>query len=146
MGIPDPHHDLQFYQGVALRRFIAFLIDTAVIMALWFVGAVVLAALTLGLGIALIGPLLFLTGFLYRWLLLARRSATLGMTLTGIEVRSAQGALLTQGEAAIHTLGFMVTLMFLPLAIIGWILMATSPEGRALHDLPLGTVVINRPV
>ena len=145
MGIPDPHSDPQFYAGVPLRRLVAFLIDTAIILGLWFVGAVVLAAVTLGAGVVLF-PILFLgTAFAYRWLLLARNSATIGMRLTGIEIRDANGDSLTNPLAAFHTIGFMVTLGFLPLAIIGWFLMATSPTRQALHDIVFGTVAINRP-
>ncbi|MEM0990572.1 MAG: RDD family protein [Pseudomonadota bacterium] len=145
MGIPDPTADPQFYQGVPLRRFMAFLIDSVVIAGLWIVGAIAFSVITLGFGTVLIGPLLFFIAFLYRWLLLAKRSATLGMQATGIEVRDEAGNHLTSGQAAIHTAGFMLTIAFLPLAIIGWILMASSPERRAMHDLPLSTVVINKP-
>ncbi|MFK7943333.1 MAG: RDD family protein [Paracoccaceae bacterium] len=145
MSIPDPHRDPQFYQGVPLRRFVAFWIDTIAILLLWFVGAVLLAAVTLGLATPLF-PVLFVgTAFAYRWLLLSRISATLGMQLTGIEVRDNQGERMTPTVAALHTIGFMVTLTFLPLAILGWILMANSPTRQALHDSIFGTVVINRP-
>lgn len=145
MGIPDPTRDPQFYQGVPMRRLVAFLIDTVIIVVIWAVGWFVLTLVTLGFG-AFLGPLLFVgTSFAYRWLLLVQRSATLGMRLTGIEVREATGALLTPPLAALHTVGFMVSLGFLPLAIIGWILMATSPTRQALHDMICGTVVINRP-
>lgn len=145
MGIPDPLRDPQFYQGVPLRRLVAFLIDSVVILLLWFVGAIVVSVFTLGLGTVLLPFLLFATTFAYRWLLLGRTSATVGMRLTGIEIRDANGERLSQHLAALHTVGFMVTLGFLPLAIIGWIIMASSPSRQALHDLPFGTVAINRP-
>lgn len=145
MGIPDPDRDPQFYQGVPLRRFTAFVIDTVIIAVLWFVGLVVFAALTLGIGTLLAIPLFFATAFAYRWILLTQNSATLGMSFTGIEVRDATGARLSRELAALHTAAFMVSIGFLPLAIIGWFLMATSPTRQAIHDLFLGTVVINRP-
>lgn len=145
MGIPDPHRDPQFYQGVPLRRFVAFLIDTAVITVLCLLGAIILVLFTFGLGAVLL-PLAFVgTAFVCRWLPLSRNSATLGMVLTGVEVRDARGDYLTPQLAALHTAAFMGTLMFLPLAIIGWIMMAGSPTRRALHDTFLETVVINKP-
>lgn len=145
MGIPDPHRDPQFYQGVPLRRLVAFGIDTVIILLLWFVGAVVISAVTLGLGTVLLPLLLFVTAFAYRWLLLARTSATVGMRLTGIEIRDANGDPLNETLAALHTGAFMVTLGLLPLAIIGWLIMTSSPTRQVLHDLPFGTVAINRP-
>ncbi len=77
--------------------------------------------------------------------MVAQRSATLGMILTGIEIRDGDGTRCSPGMAFLHTAGFYVTFYFFPLLIIGWILMATSPYRRALHDTVLGTVVINRP-
>lgn len=145
MGIPDPVTDPQFYVGVPLRRLVAFVIDTIVIFVLFFVGLVIVAAVTLGIGTLLAMPLFFATAFFYRWMLLTRNSATLGMTLTGIEVRDALGNPLSPTLAALHTAGFMVSIGFLPLAIVGWILMANSPTRQAIHDQLLGTVVINRP-
>ena len=85
------------------------------------------------------------TDFVYRWAMLRNRSATLGMYITGLEVRDANGDKCTPGFAFIHTAAFYVTVMFIPLLVIGWFLMATSPYRRAMHDTILGSVVINRP-
>jgi hypothetical protein len=49
-------------------------------------------------------------------------------------------------EAAIHTAGLYFTLFFLPLQIISVVMMALGPRGRGLHDLPLGSTAINKPV
>ena len=148
MGVPNPQTDPQFYQGVVLRRFMAFLIDFVIILMMLAVVAVigvVMTALTFGLG----APLAFiagaLTGFAYRWMMLTHRSATLGMLMTGIEVRDAEGHKMTQSTAFLHTIGFHATFLFPPLAFIGWLLLATSPYRRAMHDIFIGSVVINRP-
>lgn len=145
MGVPDPHTDPQFYEGVPMRRFIAFVIDTIAIVLLWLIGVFVFAAVTLGLGAFLAPVLLAMTGFVYRWMTLAQRSATPGMMLTGIEIRDFRGEKLDQSSAFIHTLAYAATLFFLPLAIIGWILMASSPYRRTMHDTFTGAVAINRP-
>ena len=114
------------------------------LLCLAFVGG----ALTLG-AIFVAGPLIMvmfsLTGFIYRWIMLAQRSATVGMMLTGIEVRDGNGDPMTSGTGFIHTAGFYATFLFLPLLFIGWFLMFSAPHRRAMHDLILGSVVINRP-
>ena len=149
MSLPDPDHDPQFYAGVPARRFAAFVIDAAVIVALTLpvmVLGAIFSILTFGLGSGLGALMAVLTGFLYRFGMLTVFGATAGMLLMGIEVRDADGRTPGEGTAFVHTAGFNVTFLFPPLLIIGWILMVQSPYRRAMHDLPLGTVVINRPV
>ena len=148
MGIPDPDHDPQFYEGVPARRLIAFVLDTLVIMVLWFIVLVMsalVAAVTLGLGLPIMLMFLAGTGLAYRWIMLWQRSATLGMLATGIEVRDQNGDKCNPTTAFLHSFAFIASLYFLPMAIIGWILMASSPHRRAMHDMLLKTVVINRP-
>lgn len=148
MGVPDPEHDGQFYAGVPLRRLVAFVIDSVVIFCVWFLAILVgfmFAVLTAGAGTPIAFVLLFGSGFFYRWLMLRSRSATVGMMVTGIEVRDHEGNRMNDATAALHTLGYYVTMMFPPLMLIGWILMATSPYRRAMHDSFIGAVVINRP-
>ena len=148
MGVPDPVHDSQFYDGVPVRRFVAFCIDFVVIIGLWCVVLILgllVSILTLGIATPLAVALFSATSFLYRWAMLTQSSATLGMILTGIEVRSATGGLLDPVTAFLHVAGFYVSVFFTPLLVIGWIVMAASPHRRMLHDLVLGTVVINRP-
>jgi uncharacterized RDD family membrane protein YckC len=148
MGVPDPVHDSQFYDGVPTRRLVAFCIDLVVILGLWCVVLVVgllVSILTLGLGTPLAAAVFAATGFLYRWVMLAERSATIGMLMTGIEVRDAGGRRLNPVVAFLHVAGFYVSVFITPLIVIGWFLMASSPYRRLLHDLVLGTVVINRP-
>lgn len=145
MAIPDPIRDSQFYEGVPLRRFAAFVIDFIIITILGLVGAFIVALGTFGLGTPLMFIIFLLTGFLYRWLLLQHRSATVGMILTGIEIRNAQGEKMDQSGAFLHTLGFVVTFSFTPLMLIGWFLMLSDPHKRLLHDLILRSVAINRP-
>jgi len=145
MALPDPISDGQFYEGVPLRRFTAFVIDFIIITVLGLLGAFIVALGTLGLGAPLMFLVFLLTGFLYRWLLLQHRSATIGMIMTGIEIRNAQGEKMDQSSAFLHTLGFIVTFSFTPLMLIGWFLMLSDPHKRLLHDMLLGSAAINRP-
>lgn len=141
MALPNPIHDAAFYAGVPLRRAIAFMVDVVII------GALVLAALVLTLGIGFfIFPLLVMAvSFAYRWLTLSARSATFGMLFMGIELRGATGQPLSPTEAAFHT-GIFIALM---VSIIGWvgtvIAMLATERHQGLPDLLLGTVAINRP-
>jgi uncharacterized RDD family membrane protein YckC len=148
MGIPDPLEDSQFYQGVVTRRLVAFCIDLLVVLLLWCIVLVVgllVTVLTLGLATPLALAVFGAADFLYRWAMLAARSATLGMLATGIEVRDADGTRLNPIVAFLHVSGFYLSVFVTPLLVIGWFLMASTPHRRMLHDLVLGTVVINRP-
>ena len=148
MDLPDPVRDRQFYDGVPVRRLVAFCIDLLVIVALWCVVLVVgvlISILTLGVGTPLALAVIAATDFLYRWVMLAERSATFGMILTGIEVRDAAGDRLNPMMAFLHVAGFYFSVFVTPLLVIGWFLMATSPYRRLLHDLFIGTAAINRP-
>ncbi|HET7410873.1 MAG TPA: RDD family protein [Paracoccaceae bacterium] len=148
MTAPDPLLDSQFYDGVPARRLVAFCIDVVVVFAIWCVVlllGLILTVVTLGLGAPLAALAASVTDFLYRWILLAQGSATLGMRLTGVEIRDSAGRRLDAVTAFLHVAGFYVTLFFLPLLVIGWVLMAATPHRRLLHDIPLGAVAINRP-
>ena len=144
-ALPDPVADAAFYDGVPLRRLLAFLIDAALIFGLAVIVIGVLTILTLGLALPLAGLLSLLIAFGYRWVTLAAHSATLGMAFLGIELRNRAGGRLTSGEAAVHT-GLFLMLMA---SILGWIatvlaILATE-RGQGIPDLLLGTVAINRP-
>lgn len=148
MGLPDPMRDPQFYEGVPLRRLAAFVIDALVVLVLMatiaLLGALVGIA-TMGLGLVLVVPAFAMVGFLYRFTMLRERSATLGMLAAGIELRGPGGARLDAPQAALHTLGFYVTLYLPLLMLLGIVLMSVNPRRQLLHDLPLGTAMINRP-
>jgi uncharacterized RDD family membrane protein YckC len=148
MGVPDPVRDSQFYEGVPMRRLVAFCIDIFVVLALWCIVLIfgfLISVLTLGLAAPLAVAVFAAADFLYRWAMLAERSATVGMLVTGLEVRDATGDRLNPILAFLHVAGFYVSVFVTPLLVIGWLLMATSPLRRLLHDLVIGAVVINRP-
>lgn len=148
MGLPDPKYDPQFYDGVPLRRLVAFLLDTIaviVIMLMIVMVGVVLGVATLGLGFVFVIPAVAIAGFVYRFTLIRERSATLGMMLAGIELRGPDGERLDSMTAFIHTALFHATMLMPVLMVVGWILLAMDPQRRLLHDLPIGTAMINRP-
>lgn len=138
--LPDPHYQPEFYKDVPLKRFLAFLMDTALLLLI----SVVLVVLTLGLAALLIIPTWWLLNFAYRAISLANWSATPAMRLLAIEFRNTDGTRLAQGDAFAHTLGFMLSFTFFPVQILSMVLMATSPRAQGLTDHILGTVALNR--
>ncbi|MGF1658826.1 MAG: RDD family protein [Rubrimonas sp.] len=145
-ALPHPRLDAQFYDGVAMRRLAAFGIDTAAALLIGVLVAAAFGVATLGLGLLAFVPAVGLVGFLYRWLSIARWSATPGMLAAGIELRRYDGARFDARDALIHTLLFgAMTLAVLP-QIASMALMATSPVGRGAHDMLLGSTAINRPL
>jgi uncharacterized RDD family membrane protein YckC len=144
-GLPHPTLDARFYAGVPARRLAAFLVDA---LAAVVIGAVVAAAfgvVTLGIGFLAFAPAMGLVGFLYRWLSIAQWSATPGMLVCGIELRRYDGDRLTAFDGLAHTALFSLMTLFVLPQLISVAMMATSPIGRGLHDVALGTTAINRP-
>lgn len=139
-GLPDPDSDAQFYDGVPVRRLVAFLIDAAII----WLAAAVFVVLTLGLGLLALG-LVPIADFIYRVLSLSARSQTFGMRLMRIELRRRNGDRFDAGAAIVHTAGFYLASLSVLAQLISVFLMAGSSMGRGLHDLPLGSTMINSP-
>ena len=138
--LPDPHSQGEFYADVPLKRFLAFLVDTVLLLAI----TVVIVIFTLGLAVIFLYPVWWLLNFAYRSVTLANSSATPGMRLFAIEFRNARGQRLDQAEALQHTLGFMLSITFFPVQLVSMVLMASSPRGQGLSDHVLGTVALNR--
>lgn len=141
-NLPDPEADAQFYDGVPAKRLIAFALDIALVWG----ATILLSLMTLGLGFFVFGALLIVIDFVYRAGSLAMWSATPGMRLMGIELRAAHGDRFGPAHAVAHTLMFYLVLAFVIAQLISVVMMAGTRFGRGLHDAPLGSVMINRPV
>jgi uncharacterized RDD family membrane protein YckC len=140
-ALPDPDYQADFYADVPLKRLVAFVVDTVLILIL----TVLVLPLTAFTGLFFFPALAMMVGFLYRVLSIAAGSATPGMRLMAIELRNASRERLDLPQAALHTLLFTVffSMMLPQLASIA--LMLTGPRAQGLHDLVLGTAAINRP-
>jgi uncharacterized RDD family membrane protein YckC len=69
---------------------------------------------------------------------------TVGKWTTGLRIERTDGRLPGIGRAAVrHLLGYPLSL--LPFGL-GFLIVAVSPTGRALHDLIAGTMVVRRSV
>jgi uncharacterized RDD family membrane protein YckC len=140
-ALPDPHQHAEFYDGVTVKRGLAWIVDVFLVSLI--TGLIVLLTLFTGL---LILPVIFLgVDFLYRWVSLARKSATPGMRLVGILFLDRFGQRLDAGTALLHTIGYYVSGLTLLVQVVSIGLMFISSRGQGLTDHILGTVAINRP-
>ena len=140
-GLPDPDRSPEFYSGVPMRRALAWCIDVCLVFLLS------LLALPFTLFTAFFWfPVLMLgVGFAYRWATIASGSATWGMRLMNIELRSASGQRMDAATAFLHTSGYAVSVVTFPLQLVSMATMAATPRGQGLTDLVLGSTAINRP-
>ncbi len=136
---PDPDQFPHLYAGVTAKRGLAWVLDSLIVLLL----VLVAIPFTAFVGLFFL-PLLWLTvGFLYRWVTLARGSATPGMRFCGIEIRAPGGARLDAASAALHTLGYTVSVAVFPLQLVSIASMILSRRGQGLTDHVLGTVAVN---
>ena len=147
----DPYLHPELFRGVLTRRFFAFLIDLVVlsipvILACLFI--LVFGVVTLGLGWALfwlVSPASMIWALVYFGASLGGpHSATLGMRMMDLEMRTWYGAPSYFVLGAMHAVLFWVSVSFLtPLVVLVGLF---NGRRRLLHDILLGTVVINSSV
>ena len=138
--LPDPDTQAQFYDGVAIKRLLAWIVDTVLIALV----ALVVVPFTAFTGIFFFPLLLLIVGFVYRTATLAGGSATWGMRLFAIEFRTMHGERFDLGTAFAHTLGYSISIAVFPAQAVSILLMLTTPRGQGLTDHVLGTVALNR--
>lgn len=139
--LPDPQTQPEFYNDVAMKRLIAFVLDTILIALI----SVVIVPFTAFTGLFFFPLLMAAVGFVYRVITIANGSATLGMRLMAIEFRCAKGEKFDLGQAFLHTVGLNLSFAIAPLQLVSIILMATTERGQGLTDHVMGSVAINRP-
>lgn len=138
-GLPDPETQAEFYADVPVKRAIAWVVDVLIVFATAFL----ISLLTIGLGFFIFGLLTLTIGFIYRTVSLANRSATIGMRLASIELRTARGERFDLATAALHTLGYQLSMAFFLAQIASIVLMLTTPRAQGLTDHLLGTAAVN---
>lgn len=140
-GLPDPDLHPGFYSGTVPKRFFAWLVDTVIVGL--FVGIAVLFTVFIGLFFL---PVLWLSvEAVYRIITMTGRSATLGQRLFGIEFRDHAGRRFALPQAAVHVLGYLVSMSFLIPQVISIVMMMVNARGQGLADMLLGNAAINRP-
>ncbi|MDO8876655.1 MAG: RDD family protein [Pseudolabrys sp.] len=144
----DPVLSPELFEGVLARRVLAFFIDFLVIsipvvLAAMFVFA--FGIVTLGLGWALywlLPPASVIWAIVYFGASLGGpRSATIGMRVMELEMRTWYGAPAYFVLGAVHAIGFWLSVS----ALTPFILLVAffNQRRRLLHDIVLGTVIIN---
>ena len=147
----DPYLQPELFRGVLTRRVFAFLIDLVVLsvpVVFGYVFIAVFGLLTLGLGWMLFWlawPASVLWAIVYYGASLGGpHSATLGMRVMDLELRTWYGAPGYFVLGAMHAVLFWVSISFLsPLVVLVGLF---NGRKRLLHDFVLGTVVINTSV
>ncbi|AVO39107.1 RDD family protein [Pukyongiella litopenaei] len=138
--LPDPEFQPDFYASVPLKRLIAWVFDTIIIVALSLIAVLFTAFVG-----AFFWPVLYLVlGFAYRVVTIASGSATWGMRFAGIEFRNAYGERFDLGLALAHTAGYSLSIALPVLQVISIVMMLTGARGQGLTDAFLGSVAINR--
>ena len=144
----DPATTPEYFEGVLSRRMVAFLVDATMI-----IGPIVLLTLfifvfgivTLSLGwmlFPLVSPAFVIWAICYNAITLGSpASATLGMRLMDLEMRTMSGGSCYSLLGAAHVVLYWVSVSFLtPLVLL---VALFNGRRRLLHDFVLGTVVVN---
>ena len=147
----DPYLEPELFRGVLTRRVVAFVIDMIVIaipimLAILFIA--VFGLVTLGLGWALFWlawPASVIWAVVYYGACIGGPySATVGMRVMDLELRTWYGAPGYFVLGAMHAVLFWVSISFLtPFVVVVGLF---NGRRRLLHDIVLGTVVINNSV
>jgi uncharacterized RDD family membrane protein YckC len=144
----NPDKQPEYFDGVLPRRIVAFLVDACIVIGPIIALALfifVFGLLTLGLGwllFWLLSPIFVLWALLYTGMTLGSpESATLGMRLVDLEMRTWYGGRMYFLLAAVHAIFFWVlTTTLTPLVLIVALL---NGRRRLLHDFLTGTLVVN---
>ena len=146
----DPVVNPELFEGVLSRRAVAFIIDLIIIAVPVMAAAIfifVFGLVTLGLGwmlFWLLSPASIIWALFYYGLTLGgTASATIGMRAMEIEMRTWYGAPAYFVLGAVHAILYWLTVSFLtPFILLAGLFDARR---RLLHDMLLGTVLINNP-
>jgi uncharacterized RDD family membrane protein YckC len=147
----DPWLQPDLFRGVLTRRVFAFLIDLVVLSIPVILACVFIAlfgVVTLGLGWALfwlVSPGSVIWALIYYGATLGGpHSATVGMRVMDLELRTWYGAPSYFVLGAMHAVLFWISVSFLtPLVLLVGLF---NGRRRLLHDILTGTVVINSSV
>src|SRR5436305_4799126 len=146
----DPIANPELFEGVLARRCIAFVIDVIIIAVPVLSAAAfifIVGLVTLGLGWILywlLSPTAVIWAICYYGLTFgSSASATIGMRVMDIEMRTWYGAPAYFVLGAVHAIVFWITVSFLTplILLVGFF----NDRRRLLHDILVGAVVINNP-
>ena len=147
----DPSTSPELFDGVVARRIIAFIIDLIILaipIVLLSMFIFVIGVVTLGFGFilyALLSPIMVLWALFYYGITLGSpRSATLGMRVMDLEMRTWYGAPAYFVLGAVQAIVFWITVSVLTPFVL--LVCLFNERRRCLHDILVGTIVINNEV
>ncbi|WP_371223880.1 RDD family protein [Roseovarius sp. 2305UL8-3] len=138
--IPDPDTQPEFYADIPLKRLLAWVVDTVLVIMI----CLIIVPFTAFTGLFFFPLLMLMVGFAYRVLTISQGSATPGMRLFAIEFRTLNGERFSGAMAFMHTLVFSLCCAALPVQLLSAFLIASTERSQGLHDFFLGTVALNR--
>jgi uncharacterized RDD family membrane protein YckC len=150
----DPVTSPELFEGVLARRMIAFVIDLFILVIPIVLAGIFMAAATIAtLGLAVVffailsplyWPLIVIWALCYYgYTFGSPASATIGMRVMDLEMRTWYGGPAYFVLGAVHAVVFWLTTSFLTplILLVGFF----NDRKRLLHDMVVGTVVINNP-
>jgi uncharacterized RDD family membrane protein YckC len=144
----DPATQPELFEGVLVRRVVAFFIDVLMIaipLAFLALFIFMFGLVTLGLGWFLFlafGPVAVIWAILYYGLTFGSvHSATIGMRMMDIEMRIWYGAPAYFVLGAVHAIGYWISVSFLTPLIL--LVALVNDRKRLLHDMAVGTIIVN---
>lgn len=147
----DPAANPELFDGVLARRVVAFAIDFVIIAIPIVLAAMFIFAfglVTLGLGWALfwlLSPASVIWALVYFGATLGGpHSASIGMRMMDLEVRTWYGEPAYFVLGAVHAIAFWLTVSFFTPFVL--LVCFFNQRRRLLHDMLVGTVVINNEV
>jgi uncharacterized RDD family membrane protein YckC len=141
----DPVTQPEYFEDLLGRRMMAFLVDVIAVTFLFFAAVsliFILGFVTFGLAWLMFGIVFPLVALGYSaWTMSSPPSATFGMRLFDLEIRTWYGARMTGLLGAFHTLLFYFSVSILTPFIL--LLALFDGRKRCLHDMLMGTVIVN---
>jgi uncharacterized RDD family membrane protein YckC len=147
----DPATSPELFDGVLARRFVAFLIDLVILTVPILLAALFIflfGLLTLGIGWVLywlLSPAAVIWALLYYGLTFGSpASATIGMRMMDLEMRTWYGAPAYFVLGVVHAIVYWLSVSLLTplILLVGFF----NERKRLLHDILVGTIVINNDV
>jgi len=146
----DPVANPELFEGVLARRVVAFVIDVSIIaipLILAWIFIFVFGLVTFGLGwflFWLLSPASVIWALVYYGMTMGSpASASIGMRAMELEMRTWYGAPAYFVLGAVHAIVFWVSVSVLTPLIL--LLGFFNGRRRLLHDILVGTVIVNSP-
>ena len=136
---PDPDLHPQFYEGIPVKRLMAWIVDVVLVVLF----CVVILPFTAFTGLFFFPFMLLVVGFAYRVATLASGSATWGMRLMGMELRDRRDQPFDFATALLHTIGYSMSMTVMPLQLISVVLICTTARKQSLTDMVLNSAPVN---